>query len=376
MPRDVGVGKSHAKRENNLISEQIQEWLAADDGGQRIRSVEGIFTFATDIGIKRTENQDRVAVLRVSSAARTSGFWCACLCDGMGGMKEGGQAATLSVSQFFQSLIHDRKFNPEERLHRATIEASNYVRSKVPGGGATLSAILLENNRVYSVNVGDSRIYALDGSDPESIKRLTVDDTMKEAYGSEGRGLLQHIGMSGKILPHIQQIHSNSGENIIVTSDGAHRIGDDYLRSIWINAANKEEYCERVLSIARWIGGVDNASVISLSPNSNAFETSVFASSDVSIWTTSGRMKISWSATSQSGGHEQTKKSEASDKNVQAKREAQFQAGAGHQDEEQPKEKQKKAPRKNSSSRSKQDNLIKNPGDQVELGFSDEGSGE
>lgn len=283
----------------NLIAETILNWLDVDTQDRAEREVEGIFVLATDIGTKRHENQDKAAVLRVGSAATNREFWCACVCDGMGGLREGKAAASNALSAFLASLVAHRKLEPKDRLDTAVREASERVAQVVQGGGSTLSAALFEGGSVYTVNVGDSRIYALNPqNDRDFIERLTVDDTMEEAYGAEGRGLLQFVGMKSGLLPHVNEV-SNRDLQLVLTTDGAHFIGDETLRRIRANAPDASSFSTRVLDTARWLGSTDNATLI-VSKASAGFPRNLRdGSPDISVWTTSGRLKIAWTASSQ-----------------------------------------------------------------------------
>ena len=276
-----------------MVTEEIRKWLEHPPAVRGLRVVEDMFVIGTDIGKSRDENQDRVAVLKIGSPQRNGTSWCACVCDGMGGMKNGAEAASLALAAFFSSLISDRKMEPKSRLEAAAKSASEQVTKSVNGGGATLSAILIEDGSAFTINVGDSRIYRI--RDSEDVQRLTVDDTLAEAFGAEDRGLLQYIGARTRISPHVHQIEPTSGQ-LVITSDGAHVVGDQLLNDLGKHSGNASQYCERVLDLANWMGGRDNASIIviprPLSTQSRALETS----SDVSVWSVEGRLKIAWAA--------------------------------------------------------------------------------
>lgn len=277
--------------------EDIEDWLKPD-GRQRLsRDVDGQFYIGTDVGLKRTENQDRAAVLRVSSKAQS--FTCVCVCDGMGGMVDGSRAATLALATFFTSLVTNRRLAPYERLDKSAREASDAVASRVKGGGATLSALLIDGTQATTINVGDSRIYRFHQG---SLRRLTVDDTMAEAYGGEGTGLLQFIGMKSGLKPHINRIEINQ-DVLVITSDGAHRIGEPLLADLISNSPHRQLFTDRVLNVANWVGGVDNATIVTTAPLSELTRPQSPASSEVAIWSPSGKLKIAWTpSTMPSGG--------------------------------------------------------------------------
>jgi serine/threonine protein phosphatase PrpC len=76
----------------------------------------------------------------------------------MGGMKDGARAASVAVASFLSSLVSNRRIEPMERLQIAARDANAEVGKLVAGGGATLSALLFEDEATFTVNVGDSRI--------------------------------------------------------------------------------------------------------------------------------------------------------------------------------------------------------------------------
>ncbi len=118
---------------------------------------------ATDLGVVRKENQDRVAALRVHPIGGGLPFYCIAVSDGMGGMQDGAECATTAIASFLYSIIQHSERPAPEMLKMATIDANNDVYGRWQGkGGATLSAALLEGDgSLHTSNVGDSRIYAV-----------------------------------------------------------------------------------------------------------------------------------------------------------------------------------------------------------------------
>ncbi|MCK1511369.1 hypothetical protein IVB22_02030 [Bradyrhizobium sp. 190] len=218
---------------------------------------------ASDIGVVRTENQDRVAVLRVSDGPRP--FVCFALSDGMGGMKDGGPCATVSIASFFSSLVEASELEPHRKLHIATNVANETVYKTWQGrGGATLSAVLIDaDNSAYVSNVGDSRVYALDAKWTK-LSRVTVDDNLKEAFGGADRGLVQFIGIGKSLVPNVQQVAVGLS-SFFITSDGAHYFDEKIFEQLLLCATDPLRATDRLLALARWLGGPDNASVAAFS---------------------------------------------------------------------------------------------------------------
>ncbi|KRR09986.1 hypothetical protein CQ12_06130 [Bradyrhizobium jicamae] len=218
---------------------------------------------ASDVGVLRTENQDRVSVLRVNDSSRP--FLCFALSDGMGGMKDGGQCATVGIASFFSALLATSELEPQRKLHIATNVANETVYNIWQGrGGATLSAVLIEGSRsVHVSNVGDSRVYALDGRWTK-LSRLTVDDNLKEAFGGADKGLVQFIGIGKSLVPNVQQVSADL-DSFFITSDGAHYFDEKIFEQLLLSASEPLRATDRLLALARWLGGPDNASVAAFS---------------------------------------------------------------------------------------------------------------
>jgi serine/threonine protein phosphatase PrpC len=142
----------------NMFQEKIEAWLSRRAPERALNQCFGLSAvLATDIGLERTENQDRVAALKINARSPNGRPLIAVVvADGMRGMRDGAKCATLALSSFFYALISHRGDEIEKRATAAISYANNAVFSFAGGkGGATLSAILV------IVHLGDSRIYSL-----------------------------------------------------------------------------------------------------------------------------------------------------------------------------------------------------------------------
>ena len=269
-----------------MVQQSIENWF--DFIQDSSFSLEGEFSLATSMGCVRDSNQDRVGVLRVTSSSRS--FLCACVCDGMGGLKNGELAASKGIAAFFSELIKSRRRQPIDRLEHALQYANRQVSEQYPGGGSTLSAALIENGELYIANVGDSRIFGFSSSN--ELVRLTVDDTMSERYGADNRGLLQYLGLKKDLKP---DIHKVAGEfaSILLASDGCYSIGESSIKSLQEACSDALIFSRRAVELSKWFGGHDNSSLVFI-PNVNKATSNSNHRSDVSIFSTLGRMQIEW----------------------------------------------------------------------------------
>lgn len=225
----------------------------------------GAAYFGTDLGLRRDENQDRVAIAkwRASTGVDRGPLCAIVVSDGMGGMQDGAICAAETVSNFVSAIITSNPYD----LQKAVTEAVNLANSKVfdayrGRGGATLSAVVMDaHGAVVGVNVGDSRIYSPSTmTSPKTIKRLTVDDTLRDAYGSDNKDLLQFIGLGKGLVPHVFPIDIE--DNILaITTDGAHFFDEKIFAEILFRSPDPKSMAERIIALSRWLGAPDNATI-------------------------------------------------------------------------------------------------------------------
>lgn len=224
----------------------------------------GAVHFGTDVGLRREENQDRVAVLKWNDGSLDSpGFLAVAVVDGMGGMIDGARCASLTLSAYFYSLHTNGGAGLMDRVKQAAQYANKRVYDAYRGnGGATLSSIVVSATQgSVTLNVGDSRIYGLTRATPEwSVQRLSIDDTFKEAFHSEGNGLIQYIGVGSGLRPHVSQLDPGISE-LVLTTDGAHYVEPDIFERILSTAPDLKARTDRSIALARWLGGHDNITV-------------------------------------------------------------------------------------------------------------------
>ncbi|MGX9576410.1 PP2C family protein-serine/threonine phosphatase [Mesorhizobium sp. f-mel] len=278
-----------------MFQEKVQAWLSRKVPDRFVNVCFDLpAVLATDIGLNRSENQDRVAAMKISARASAGRPLAAiAVADGMGGMRDGAECAAIALAGFFYALTLYRSQGLEQRANAAILYANDCVFRFAGGkGGATLSAILVDNSiRPIWVNIGDSRIYAF--SSGGSVDRLTVDDSLAEAVGGHGRELLQFMGMGPGIQPHIAAV-PNSANNLAITTDGIHFLPPTTLNEILVHAPELKSAAERLAALARWCGGSDNAS----SAIANVAElSSALGSNDaegIQLWDPFGSLQTLW----------------------------------------------------------------------------------
>lgn len=135
----------------------------------------------THPGVTGKQNEDRygVATFLTGSESEIPSV-VAVLCDGIGGHRAGEIAAAMGVSVIMETLGASDSLQPLEimtgAIHRAnqTIYQASQAEEGRAGMGATCAVAWVIGSRLYTANLGDSRIYLLrDGH----IIQLTTDHT-------------------------------------------------------------------------------------------------------------------------------------------------------------------------------------------------------
>ena len=280
------------------IQTQVQRWLSRKTTTGSVRQVTGLpIALASDVGIVRSENQDRLVLLRAQVTNEKS-FLVGVLCDGMGGMINGKECAELAISFFISSCIVNRQMRLKDRLLNAVNSANNAIYEKYHGdGGTTLSAFILDSDKqIEVINVGDSRIYL---TTDMGFEQITTDDTVagqlkNNFHTPEVSGLLQYIGIGPSLEPHFIELpHIDKISKLLMTSDGSHYIVQETLKRIMMPALPASELAERLINVAKWCGGHDNASALLLTDLPSLFlKTENVYKGTIDIWDSFGEMQL------------------------------------------------------------------------------------
>lgn len=259
------------------IRNRLATTLDAQGSSRAIRT-DGSVALGSSLGLVRKRNEDCCLVVRGSYAKTLSGdFTAAIVCDGLGGMSQGREAAVLAASAFAAHLYCSAISSWNERLARAIAYANREVYHRLHGnGGTTLSAVIVPaNSDALLCHVGDSRIYAL--SSERVLEQLSRDDTMSallnkredQSDAPKDSRLLQFVGMGDEMEPQIAPI-PRQAKSILLTSDGAHDVPTSVLQRLVSAAAGGNDLVRKLLVLSDMLGGRDNASAILLPLNGGA----------------------------------------------------------------------------------------------------------
>jgi serine/threonine protein phosphatase PrpC len=161
--------------------------------------------------------------------SRVGSLTIAIVCDGVGSADEGAQAA-LRVTRY---LMNNFKIRPKswsiEKSIKKFIESINsilYQESMLHYERAelitTLTIVVIEGNKLYGANVGDSRVYL---HRDKKLNQLSSDHAMKEE-GFENV-LTQAIGISDKVEAYYFENIVQKDDTILLCSDGLYNVLDN-----------------------------------------------------------------------------------------------------------------------------------------------------
>ena len=167
------------------------------------------------------------------------------LCDGMGGMEDGGLAsrtATLSMAQAFNEMDPEGDI-PEFLVRQAKL--TNQVIYQMPVNkddygktGTTLAAVVICGSHLYWLSIGDSRIYIIRQDEIVSVApdhsyalelaqqvRLGNITAEEAASDPQKEALISFLGMEELALMDINPnaFILNSGDIILLCSDGLYK---------------------------------------------------------------------------------------------------------------------------------------------------------
>ena len=200
--------------------------------------------------------------------------------DGMGGAQAGEHASKLAV-ETVASVIQNASLPDAETLFQAFREANLRVMKaaasdpELEGMGTILVAALESGPELLIASVGDSRVYVYDGSELKSItedqtwvnevgRRLGIDEASLKTHPMR-HVLTMAIGVSPELRVHSYSVHPQSGELIMISSDGLHGVLEPGVMADQLSGnGSLEAKCRRLIEAAKQAGGPDNITVVLL----------------------------------------------------------------------------------------------------------------
>jgi len=238
----------------------------------------------TDVGRKRSDNEDRFVVSQDSQYA--------ILADGMGGRLFGEVASEMAVQGLSHYIEQDlpRSLGRLDRFDQGSMVTNlldEWVRrvnrdvydkgqadERYREMGTTLVTLLGLDGQVVLAHVGDSRCYRWRRRG--GMTQLTEDHsfvntqlkqgviTEEEARESSQRNIITRaIGTADRVKPEIHVFPASSGDRYLLCSDGLTDMVDDEAIGQALSGGDDLETIAKVLvDMANESGGKDNITVI------------------------------------------------------------------------------------------------------------------
>jgi len=249
--------------------------------------------WATDVGRVRTHNEDAVLILEANQEGGESlpPFGLFVLADGMGGHQSGEVASALAARtvahhvthQVYLHVLSNQEHSADqpslnEVLVEAVSKAHEAVTSAVPGGGTTLTCVLMLGTQAHIAHVGDTRAYLVSDGRMQQITRdhSLVDQlvelgqlTAAEAENDPRKNVLvRAVGQSGslEVDTHLRPVPP--GGRLLLCSDGLWGLlSEEEMAQIIAEAPSLQAACEALVEAANEAGGRDNITAILIEPS-------------------------------------------------------------------------------------------------------------
>lgn len=235
----------------------------------------------SDKGKRRQLNQDVVYSSELPVGNLPNLFMIA---DGMGGHKAGDYASRYAVDIVCSEAAHSDERTPERILQGAInvanaglFELSNENKD-FEGMGTTLVAATIDGKRLKVGNVGDSRLYIVNG---KHIRQITTDHSLVEEMirmgGLDRDSARTHpnkniitraVGVTYAVLADFYEVELKEGDIVLLCSDGlSNMLEDEEIRMIVNAQRDIMEKAEALVRAANQNGGRDNISLILIEPD-------------------------------------------------------------------------------------------------------------
>ena len=242
------------------------------------RSLDYIIASCSDRGLRRSDNEDSVAVETRDQNGRSCSLLV--VADGMGGANGGEVASRMAVESVVRTFFGEPAAEPGDTLQHA-IETANHViweRSRespdLSGMGTTCTAVVLDDHGLSFAHVGDSRAYLARGS---GLRQLTSDHSLLAELLSQHRITPESaktdvrrnvVTRSVGIGPHVRvdagrlDTPLTPGDTVLLCSDGLHGVvADDEIAGV-ATSLPPADACRELIRLANERGGPDNITVV------------------------------------------------------------------------------------------------------------------
>lgn len=231
-----------------------------------------IFHGVTDIGLKRSNNEDAMAM---ESAL---GYWA--VADGMGGAAAGEVASRIFIETAYEVFSsHAPEVTPADLVQEvfgaanARIISEANIHQEFNGMGCTAELITFHDEDYLLGHVGDSRTYVYRNGQLRQITRdhsyvqdqldkdlITPEEARKHSFKNV---ILRAVGVNESLSIDLTRGKVLNGDLFLLCSDGlTDMVGDDAICDTFALPHDLPGKAERLVHLAKLAGGKDNITVV------------------------------------------------------------------------------------------------------------------
>jgi PPM family protein phosphatase len=252
---------------------------------------------ASHSGMTGKKNEDRYGVTPFLTGLNgKTPTVLAVLCDGIGGHRAGEVAAQMGVSIITETVVASDGSQPVKTLEEAIRRANHAIHTASltdqgrKGMGATCACAWVIDDRLYTANLGDSRIYLLREGHilqlstdhtwiQEAYDAGIIDETLGEAHPN-AHVIRRYLGSPTPPQPDFrlwffegegdaealnnQGLPLAPGDIVLVCSDGLTDLVSDEEIRLMVKAKPLDVLLTALIDLANARGGHDNITVVAL----------------------------------------------------------------------------------------------------------------
>lgn len=237
------------------------------------------FAGRTDVGVRRSHNQDSLTLLPAADAEHWSQRGHVfVVADGMGAHAVGELASKMAADGIPHLYSKHAPEGPAAALRRAFVETNQTIHNRgkqnreFEGMGTTASALVLRPEGAWIGHVGDSRVYRIR---ERVIEQLSFDHSLvwelarrqkrdpSELTGVPSNVIIRSLGPEPDVQVDLEGPHVlEPGDTFLLCSDGLSGPVSDRELGAVVAALSPDEACRFLIHLANLQGGPDNITAI------------------------------------------------------------------------------------------------------------------
>lgn len=234
-------------------------------------------SFKTDKGVMRANNEDSFFIIPGDNVYMVA--------DGVGGNNSGEMASRMTVTGVAEYISNNslegvNTFRTTKTYFTDCIKRVNYKLVQkansdeaMRGMATTIVLSYFAKNKLYVMNIGDSRAYIFRNG---KLRQITEDHTyvnsLKKAGLITGDGantaknyITRAVGADVNVEPDFFQMTVKPGDIIMLCTDGLYgETGDKAIADELSSGKSMGEMCSDLVNMANAGGGTDNITVVCL----------------------------------------------------------------------------------------------------------------